>query len=159
MANPQLRTLQKVFGGIAASLFAVALLVAAHTVYFMRSAVHAQGEVIELLHVESDDDGDGTWKPRVRFRTAAGETIDFESSTSSNPPSYEVGEAVRVLHAPGDPRNARIDSFFFAVGHVHRLRCHRHGLPGGRAGARRRRRRYAGAAHPARAPTPTVGQS
>jgi len=112
MANPQLRTLQKVFGGIAASLFAVALLVAAHTVYFMRSAVHAQGEVIELLHVESDDDGDGTWKPRVRFRTAAGETIDFESSTSSNPPSYEVGEAVRVLHAPGDPRNARIDSFF-----------------------------------------------
>ncbi|SFO30927.1 Protein of unknown function [Variovorax sp. PDC80] len=112
MANPQLRTLQKVFGGVGAALFVMALLVAAHTVYFIRSAVHAQGEVIDLLHVESDDDGDGTWKPRVRFRTAAGETIDFESSTSSNPPSYEVGEAVRVLHAPGNPRNARIDSFF-----------------------------------------------
>ncbi len=112
MANPQLRTLQKIFGAIGAALFAVALLAAVHTVYFIHSAVRAQGEVIDLLHVESDDDGDGTWKPRVRFRTAAGETIEFESSTSSNPPSYDIGEAVQVLHAPGHPRNARIDGFF-----------------------------------------------
>jgi len=47
----------------------------------------------------------------VRFTTAGGETIEFQSR-SSNPPAYARGEQVTVLYLPEAPHDARIQGFF-----------------------------------------------
>ena len=71
----------------------------------------ADGTVIDLI-VERDSDGDDIYYPRVRFMTAAGESVEFTGSVGSRPAAFDIGEAVAVLYDPAKPRNARIDSFF-----------------------------------------------
>jgi hypothetical protein len=76
---------------------------------FLEKAVSAQGTVIELL--ESRSDNSTTYKPLVSFTTKEGRQIEFTSSVSSNPPSYDEGETVKVLYYPGDPKEATINDF------------------------------------------------
>jgi hypothetical protein len=80
------------------------------TTDFLDRAEDAEGEVIEMIRSRSDDSY--TYKPVVEFTTPSGVQIEFTSSTSSNPPSYDVGEIVDVLYDPEDPNNARIDGAF-----------------------------------------------
>lgn len=72
---------------------------------FVAEAERAEGKVIELLRRTDSS----TYAPVVSFITKNGESIEFVSSTGSNPPSYSVGETVPVLYAPASPQNARID--------------------------------------------------
>ena len=54
-----------------------------------------------------DDDG-CTYSPVVRFKTQNGQSVSFESTYSSSPPAYNVGESVEVIYSPGDPEKAVI---------------------------------------------------
>lgn len=45
--------------------------------------------------------------PVVRFETARGETVEFESGVGSNIPP-RVGEEVRVIYDPARPQEARL---------------------------------------------------
>jgi len=88
------------------------LLVGAYFIYkntadFINNATIANGTVIELLRVESDNSY--TYKPKVAFETKTGEAIQFISSTSTNPPSYTEGEEVEVLYLEKTPEKARIN--------------------------------------------------
>jgi hypothetical protein len=47
----------------------------------------------------------------VEFRTAEGQTIRFQGSTGSNPPTYRVGEKLQVRYDPQSPESAVIDSW------------------------------------------------
>jgi len=47
----------------------------------------------------------------VRFETPEGDVITFQSNVGSNPPSYRIGEEVKVRYLLEDPHRARIDSF------------------------------------------------
>ena len=74
--------------------------------------------------------------PMVDFTSADGKRREFQDSTGSNPPSYDVGDRVEVLYRADDPGNARINGFlslwllpliFSGVGEWVRSRCCRAG--------------------------------
>ncbi|HET9361816.1 MAG TPA: DUF3592 domain-containing protein [Vicinamibacterales bacterium] len=73
---------------------------------FIAHAAVADGRVIENV-----PDG-GTYRAIVRFEPPAGAPVTFRSSAGSDPPSYGVGEIVRVLYDAADPSDARISSWF-----------------------------------------------
>jgi hypothetical protein len=90
---------------------------------FERQGAQAQGEVISLT-TRCDDDG-CSYAPVVRFDTSTGQTISFESTYSSNPPAYAVGESVTVIYSLERPEKAVIKDqgqtfriIFMAVGGV-----------------------------------------
>ena len=66
----------------------------------------APGEVIGLDENCSDDGC--AYAPLVSFKTNDGITVTFESSYSSSPPAYEVGEQVTVFYLPDAPEKAVI---------------------------------------------------
>ena len=77
---------------------------------FLAQAVVAPGTVVEL--VRSRSDSSYTFAPVVRFQDASGAEHEFLSSSGSNPPAYDTGEAVEVLYLPTDPSDARINGWF-----------------------------------------------
>lgn len=112
MKNP-VTILRLVFGAVAVVLCGVAWLLHHDTSSFIASASRTQGEVMRLLYVESSKRNEsGTWKPLVSFKAPSGEIIEFAPSSSSSPPSYEVGETVNVFFDPENPQDARLDGFF-----------------------------------------------
>ncbi len=98
------------FSALGIVLLTVALYLVHSTQTFLEEASTANGTVIELVRKKSSDSN--TYAPVVRFVTDTGESIEFTSDTSSNPPSYSEGESVRVLYRPAAPHAARIDGFF-----------------------------------------------
>jgi hypothetical protein len=88
---------------------------------FERQGAQAGGEVTGL---SSRCDSDGcTYSPVVRFSTQTGGTVSFESTYSSSPPAYDVGEEVTVIYSPDNPEKAVIQGegqllriIFMAVG-------------------------------------------
>jgi hypothetical protein len=90
-------------GGIALLLAAAALLAEARG--FVAGATRVDGEVVALAKSRNNT------RPVVRFRDAAGAQHEFRSHVSSATPSYDVGERVTVVHAPGRPDQARIADF------------------------------------------------
>jgi hypothetical protein len=77
---------------------------------FTQNAEWVVGKVIDFQEKRSDQNY--TYAPIVSFETTNNDVIKFISSTSSNPPSYKVGEIVNVLYIPSNPHKAKIDSFF-----------------------------------------------
>ncbi len=77
---------------------------------FVATATTAEGTVVDVVQSRSSDSI--TYKPVVRYKTAAGEMVEFVSSTGSNPPSYNKGEKVEVLYRSAEPSDASINSFF-----------------------------------------------
>jgi len=76
---------------------------------FLKDAVAAEGSVIELVRSKSTDTV--TYSPIVEFKTKSGLSVEFQSSTGSNPASYFVGEKVGVLYIYSSPNSAKINSF------------------------------------------------
>ena len=64
---------------------------------WLRSARMADGKVIELIE-KSGGEGGRTYAPKVRFTTLSGQSVEFVASMSSSPPSFRVGERVRVAY-------------------------------------------------------------
>ena len=91
-------------------LLLVALYLVQITRTFLAEASTAHGTVIELVRNRSSNSN--TYAPVVRFVTQAGESVEFTSSTSSNPPGYSEGERVEVLYRIAAPQAARINGFF-----------------------------------------------
>lgn len=84
---------------------------------FIETATHAEGEVIDLERIRSSDNS-VTWAPVVQFTTLQGETFQIQSSSSSNPPLYAVGEKIEVLYSPDSPHDAEMDGFFSLWGGI-----------------------------------------
>lgn len=102
-----------VFGLVGVVMLVGAWLLYQNTTKFIASASRAQGEVIELLRVESSRrNSSDTWRPLVRFKAPSGEIVVFAPSSSSSPPAYDKGEVVGVFFDPADPKDARLDGFF-----------------------------------------------
>ena len=76
---------------------------------FLAQAKVTQGTVTALVPSGSHND---SFAPGVTFVTPTGETIKFVSPSSSNPPSFHIGEKVDVLYVPSSPQQAQIKSFF-----------------------------------------------
>ena len=77
---------------------------------FIDNSLLEKGQVINLLEQESEDST--TYAPVIRYSDFDGENHEFVSSSSSNPPAYEIGESVEVLYLKSNPETAEIKSFF-----------------------------------------------
>jgi len=97
--------------GLAPCLLGGAVLARRSETAFRARAAEADGEVVAMRRVESRD-RDGrlsvTWRPVFRFVAQDGATHQVESGTSSSPPAYRVGEAVRLRYDPARPERAAI---------------------------------------------------
>lgn len=102
--------LKYVFSIIGFSLLGLAAYFFVSTQNFIDNAVSTNGIVIKLIESYSSDST--TYKPVVRYTPKGGESINFTSSSSSNPPSYHVNEEVTVLYNPENPMDAKIDGYF-----------------------------------------------
>ncbi|MES2391772.1 MAG: DUF3592 domain-containing protein [Acidobacteriota bacterium] len=104
-------------GSLAGGIFALVglgllLLSGGITIYeqrFLDRAVETDGVVVRMAAV-SGDDGE-TFAPVTRFMGPRGE-VEVRSNTSSKPPEFTVGEAVRVVFDPQQPEGAEIETFW-----------------------------------------------
>ena len=71
-----------------------------------RQGIEVQGEVVSF--VQSCDDDGCTYTPVVRFQTKNGQSVSYESTYSSSPPAYDVGESVQVFYSPENSEKAAI---------------------------------------------------
>lgn len=88
------------------------------TAEFIATSITADGTVVKLLKSQSSSKKSITYRPLVQFTDETGTLIEFSSSTSSNPPSYSVGESVEVLYKQQSPQQAKIKGFFSIWGGV-----------------------------------------
>jgi hypothetical protein len=99
--------------GLVALIAGMALFVVRLSRY--RLWLRVSGLVVELIP-KTKNDGDRrivVYSPRVSFRVASGESVEFVSAYSSKPAVAAAGETVRVLYDPAAPQKAEIDSFLF----------------------------------------------
>lgn len=71
-------------------------------------AVEVQGSVIEMVRVRDSEDKGYLFTPIVRFQTADGRTVEFQSGLRTNPPAYRTGQTVSVLYDPDVPESTAI---------------------------------------------------
>jgi hypothetical protein len=95
----------------------VALLVAAGGGYAYRStqrflarAVTTTGTVVELVPSPGQN-GQTMYAPVYTYRDRSGAQHKVQSSVSSSPAGFDVGQAVTVLYDPADAGDGRIRSF------------------------------------------------
>lgn len=76
---------------------------------FVEEAFSVQGKVVD--YQTSLREGVTHYKAVVEFVGDDGEKHRLLSSIASNPPAYDEGEAVEVLHPRGNPQDAKINGF------------------------------------------------
>lgn len=64
-----------------------------------------------VIRLEESSDSDGTSYSPVFQYEANGQTYEFESQNSSNPPTHRVGDRDTIFYDPANPQHAQIDSF------------------------------------------------
>lgn len=106
-----IKVLKYGFTLIGLSLLMGALLMIWRTQAFIDRALKAQGTVVRLVESRSDK-GSTLYAPVVQFVTELDQQIEITSSSSTNPPSYTVGESVTVLYLSEDPHDASLTKFF-----------------------------------------------
>jgi hypothetical protein len=85
---------------------AVGVGIGAWAYHFGAEANQAEGVVIRM--VSSGRKGGSS--PVVRYEVD-GQSYELQSTVSSSPPAYSVGEKVTVLYHPDNPGGGQIDSF------------------------------------------------
>ncbi|HEY9653679.1 MAG TPA: DUF3592 domain-containing protein [Coleofasciculaceae cyanobacterium] len=85
-----------------------ALIVYRNTNIYLAEAAKAEGTVVKVVRPPNND----VYYPVVQFTSQNGQTIEFQSSVGSYPPSYSKGQKVEVLYRPTNPQDAQIRNFF-----------------------------------------------
>src|SRR4051794_40986733 len=105
----------KLFAAIFAGVGLVMLSISGYLFYqekqFLQHAQVGNG-IVTALQQSTSSKGSVTYYPVVVYRTSNGKEMEFSSSFSSNPPSYEIGEKVEVYYEPNQPQSAEIKGFF-----------------------------------------------
>jgi hypothetical protein len=91
---------------------ALALGFGIYTGMFLHRSVSVDGTVVRLDIVRDNDNNSLTYSPVFTFAANDGNSYTVSSNISSNPPSFEVGENVRVLYEPKYPTRAKIGAFW-----------------------------------------------
>lgn len=99
-----------IFAGVGATLLLIAAFVMFSVRRFVREALRAQGEVIDLVGHRGGKGGT-TYAPVIVFTTQTGRH-QFTDPVRTNPPGYSVGDRVEVLYHWQDHGRARVNSTF-----------------------------------------------
>ncbi|MEO8514157.1 MAG: DUF3592 domain-containing protein, partial [Ignavibacteria bacterium] len=67
------------------------------------SFVKAEGTVLRMREIPANQDAGITWAPVIKFTDRSGAEHTFESTVSSDPPAYKVGDKVELLYPEGKP--------------------------------------------------------
>ena len=76
---------------------------------FVRHSAVASGTIVGLT--ENREREEISYFPKVRFQTASGREVTFESGMGSSPEAGRIGDTVAVRYRPDQPEAAEIDSF------------------------------------------------
>ena len=76
--------------------------------YFVQTAEHAEGTVIELIKGDRTRNGT-TYRPVVEFIDSLGQRHEHQSSVGSNPSLYSVGDKVQILYNQNDIDSVKIN--------------------------------------------------
>lgn len=74
---------------------------------FLKVAQPVTGRVIALREHAGEDGA--TYSPTIEFTDQSGRTHVLESTHSSSPPGFQIGEAVTVLCPPGRPEDGKLN--------------------------------------------------
>lgn len=85
---------------------------------FLETAITSEAIVIKLVDAQNSSSNSVMYAPLVQFLDENENKIEFLSSSSSNPPSYTVGEKVEVVYNQENPNEAKIKGFFSIWGGV-----------------------------------------
>lgn len=88
---------------VAGLLVLIGLFFFIRTRIFIGRAQAGKGSVIKMVHR-----GRG-YAPVYQFRTVDGQTIVTQATLSTNPPRFEVGQAIDVLYETENPQKNRIN--------------------------------------------------
>jgi len=103
-----------IFGLVGLLSLYAAWRMAANTRAFQRTAAHATG-IVTALKEETSRNKDGStshaFYPTIKFQTSDGRNASFTADTAVDEHEFSVGETIKVLYAPENPQQARIDSF------------------------------------------------
>ncbi len=110
MPTKKLRFIPWIFLIVGVVLLFIAYNLYASTQQFLKVSVKAVGTVVEMKSVRDSDD-DLTYKPVITYKDRTGLEHTFTSSTSSNPPSYSVGDKVELLYDPQKPEQPSINTW------------------------------------------------
>lgn len=77
---------------------------------FLGTAQEVKGTVIQMVYSE-DSEGGGGYAPQYQFKTLDGQDVVVQDSLSSNPPGFKVGQEIKVVYDPENPRKARINKW------------------------------------------------
>ena len=78
----------------------------------LRDGAQAEATVVEMLRTGSTKNGKAMTSPRFEYAAQNGELREFQSSTSSYPPEYEVGEKVIIVYDRMEAGKEKIMSFW-----------------------------------------------
>ena len=90
-------------------MLAPALWISYQSWAFLQTAQAVPGTVIALQW--SNGENSRVARPVVSYEVR-GEPYQVTGSVASSPPAYDVGDPVRVLYPPGQPKAARLESGF-----------------------------------------------
>ena len=79
------------------------------TKYLLDDGIRAKATVVDLI--ESYSDEDIMYKPVFEYLDYGGNTASFESSVSSNPAPYSIGDSVKIIYSK-DGDDHRVESFW-----------------------------------------------
>jgi hypothetical protein len=92
---------------------------ATYTSVWLLRSVPGQGTVIDLVPnvpgqgtVIDDGDGNISYCARFKFKAHDGNVYVATAGLATNPPSFEIGEDVRVRYLPTDPKSAKLSYFW-----------------------------------------------
>lgn len=91
-------------------------------VVFLKNSDRAKGEVVELKKIHRST-SKPTFKPVFEFVTKDGKVIEHTSISSSNPPSWKVGEKAVYAYNSAEPINGKVVTFFGVFGWAVALAC------------------------------------
>ncbi|HOY69707.1 MAG TPA: DUF3592 domain-containing protein [Methylotenera sp.] len=111
-----LKIVQYAFGLVGAAMLVGTFFLYQNTQQFLQKSLKAEGIVIDLIEKRSSSSSSTsnsrTYAPKVQFTTANGESMSFTTSSSSYPPSHDIGEKVDVFYMADSPNQAKINSYF-----------------------------------------------
>ena len=79
------------------------------TKYLLDHGIRTKATVVDL--VESYSDGDIMYKPVFEYLDYGGNMTSFESSVSSNPAPYSIGDSVHIIYSK-EGAHHRFESFW-----------------------------------------------